>query len=58
MKGWSWRVAIHPEHADQVLAKIKLSFMSGKPWEDTFPIRSKEGDYRWFPVASVADSRR
>jgi PAS domain S-box-containing protein len=48
MKGWGWRVAIHPEDADQVLAKIKLSFMSGEPWEDTFPIRSKDGEYRWF----------
>jgi PAS fold len=31
-----------------VLAKIKMNFMSGEPWEDTFPIRSKDGDYRWF----------
>jgi PAS domain S-box-containing protein len=46
--GWGWRVAIHPDHADQVLAKIKMSFMSGEPWEDTFPIRSKDGEYRWF----------
>ncbi len=48
MTGWGWRIAIHPDHADQVLAKIKLSFMSGDPWEDTFPVRSKDGDYRWF----------
>jgi PAS domain S-box-containing protein len=48
MTGWGWRVAIHPDHADQVLAKIKMSFMSGEPWEDTFPVRAKDGEYRWF----------
>ena len=48
MTGWEWRVAIHPGQSDQVLAKIKMSFMNGEPWEDTFQIRSKDGDYRWF----------
>ena len=48
MKGWGWRVALHPDHADGVLAKIKVSFMSGESWEDTFPIRNKDGEYRWF----------
>jgi PAS domain S-box-containing protein len=48
MTGWGWRVTVHPDHGDQVLAKIKLSFMSGEPWEDTFPIRGKDGEYRWF----------
>jgi PAS domain S-box-containing protein len=48
MTGWGWRTAVHPEHADQVLAKIKLSFINGEPWEDTFPIRGEDGYYRWF----------
>ena len=48
MTGWGWRTAVHPEHADQVLAKIKISFINGEPWEDTFPIRAKDGGYRWF----------
>jgi PAS domain S-box-containing protein len=48
MTGWGWRVAIHPDHADGVLAKIKMSFIGGEPWEDTFPVRSKDGEYRWF----------
>jgi PAS domain S-box-containing protein len=48
MTGWGWQVAIHPDHADRVLAKIKLNFMSGDPWEDTFPVRGRNGDYRWF----------
>lgn len=47
-KGWDWRESIHPDHADAVLAKIKMNFMSGEPWEDTFPLRSREGNYRWF----------
>ena len=49
MTGWGWREAVHSDYADAVLAKIKLSFMSGQPWEDTFPIRSKDGrTYLWF----------
>lgn len=48
MMGWGWREAVHLDYADAVLAKIKMSFMSGEPWEDTFPIRSKDGTYRWF----------
>jgi PAS domain S-box-containing protein len=48
MTGSGWRAAVHPEYADAVFAKIEISFMSGEPWEDTFPVRSKDGEYRWF----------
>src|SRR6476619_699905 len=27
---------------------IKQSFETGTPWEDTFPLRGRDGSYRWF----------
>ncbi|HEY8964373.1 MAG TPA: ATP-binding protein [Alphaproteobacteria bacterium] len=39
---------IHPEHADRVTTKLKQNFSSGLEWEETFPIKSKDGDYHWF----------
>ncbi|MCW5705090.1 MAG: PAS domain S-box protein [Bradyrhizobium sp.] len=48
MQGWGWQKVHHPEHVDRVVAKIRLAFESGTPWEDTFPLRSKDGTYRWF----------
>jgi len=44
--GW-WKVH-HPEHVERVLERFRRSIETGDPWEDTFPIRSREGRYRWF----------
>jgi PAS domain S-box-containing protein len=38
----------HPEHVDRVVRRIRQSFESGTPWEDTFPLRRHDGVYRWF----------
>ena len=48
MKGWGWKKVHHPDHLDHVVEKISAHFRSGEPWEDTFPLRSAEGEYRWF----------
>lgn len=48
MKGWGWRKVHHPNHVNRVVQAIKHCFATGKAWEDTFPLRSKDGDYRWF----------
>src|ERR1700730_376398 len=48
MEGWGWQKVHHPDHVDRVVQKIRHSFDTGEPWEDTFPLRSKEGEYRWF----------
>lgn len=48
MAGWGWRKVHHPEHVDRVVKKIRHSFETGEPWEDTFPLRGKDGEYRWF----------
>lgn len=48
MQGWGWRKVHHPDHVDRVVARIQQSWDSGVPWDDTFPLRGKDGRYRWF----------
>ena len=48
MQGWGWQKVHHPEHVNRVVERIRQSFETGAPWEDTFPLRSKDGNYRWF----------
>jgi len=48
VKGWGWIKTQHPDHLEQVLANLQHSFESGSPWEDTMPLRGKDGRYRWF----------
>lgn len=47
-RGWGWRICHHPAHVDRVVERISRSFQAGEEWEDTFPLRSKDGTYRWF----------
>lgn len=48
MQGPGWRKVHHPDHADRMLASLRHSFQTGEPWEDTFPLRGADGQYRWF----------
>ncbi|WP_372621179.1 PAS domain-containing protein [Falsiroseomonas sp.] len=48
MEGWGWRSVHHPDHVDGVVARLARAFASGEPWEDTFPMRGRDGAYRWF----------
>lgn len=48
VKGWGWQTVHHPEHVRRVVEKIRHHFETGEIWEDTFPIRGKDGRYRWF----------
>jgi PAS domain S-box-containing protein len=48
MRGWGWTRVHHPDHAGRVVARIQHSWDTGEPWEDTFPLRGKDGTYRWF----------
>ncbi|MDX2146153.1 MAG: PAS domain S-box protein [Planctomycetota bacterium] len=48
MAGWGWRGVHHPEHLDRVERKFREHLMAGEAWEDTFPLRSASGEYRWF----------
>jgi len=48
MRGWGWREVHHPDHLERVVSKLQKAFETGEPWEDTFPLRGKDGQYRWF----------
>jgi PAS domain S-box-containing protein len=48
MQGWGWTKVHHPDHVDRVVRRIKRSWETGEPWEDTFPLRGRDGHYRWF----------
>lgn len=48
MQGWGWQKVHHPEHVDRVVNKFRRCIEAGELWEDTFPLRDKDGEYRWF----------
>jgi signal transduction histidine kinase len=53
MQGWGWQKVHHPDHVGRVVEKIQKSWDTGDVWEDTFPLRSKTGEYRWFLSRAV-----
>jgi PAS domain S-box-containing protein len=50
---WGWRAAQHTDHVERVLANLQTARTEGKPWEDTFPLRGKSGEYCWFLSRAV-----
>ena len=48
MRGWGWKSVHHPDHVARVAERIQRSWDTGEPWEDTFPLRGRNGEYRWF----------
>jgi len=48
MEGWGWTKVHHPDHVDRIIKDFSESIRTGQPYEDTFPLRSKSGEYRWF----------
>lgn len=44
-----WREKIHhPDHMARVVRGFQKSREKGEAWEDIFPLRGKNGNYRWF----------
>ncbi len=48
MQGWRWLEFVHPAHMVRVREKFRWHIAMGKVWEDTYPLRSRDGSYRWF----------
>ena len=48
MQGWGWTKVHHPDHVDRVVERIRHSWESGEAWEDTFPLRGRDGQFRSF----------
>jgi len=53
MKGWGWQQVHHPDHVQRVTERFRHHLESGEVWEDTFPLRGKDGHYRWFLSRAV-----
>lgn len=48
MAGWGWQKVHHPDHVHRVTERFSAAIASGSEWEDTFPLRRADGQYRWF----------
>ncbi len=48
MMALGWRSLHHPDHGQRVESRLQRCFATGSLWEDTFPLRGKDGQYRWF----------
>jgi PAS domain S-box-containing protein len=46
--GHGWRSVHHPEHEARATEHFLNSLKKGEIWEDTFPLRGKNGKFRWF----------
>ncbi len=53
MQREGWRKVVHPEHYERVMARLQDCLAKGKEWEDTFPLRARQGQYRWFLSRAV-----
>jgi PAS domain S-box-containing protein len=53
MAGWGWQKVHHPDHVKRVVDKISRCFQAGEFWEDTFPIRDRNGNYNLFLSRAV-----
>jgi two-component system, NtrC family, sensor kinase len=47
-RGWRWQKHVHPDNIAAVTEKLQRCWTAGEPWEDTFPLKGKDGSYRWF----------
>lgn len=48
MKGWGWSAIHDPAELPRVTEKWRAALAAGEPWEDTFPLRGRDGKFRWF----------
>ncbi len=51
--GWGWQKVHDPNHVKRVVEKISRSFKTGEIWDDTFPLRGRDGNYRLFLSRAV-----
>jgi PAS domain S-box-containing protein len=48
MQGRGWQAAHHPDHVGRVTEHYRRAVQAGEPWEDTFPLRGRDGRFRRF----------
>ena len=48
MQGWGWQKVHHPDHVETVVNFVKEAWHKNEPFELTFPLRGRDGQYKWF----------
>ncbi|MFC7666253.1 PAS domain-containing protein [Hymenobacter humi] len=48
MLGWGWQQVHDPAFVEGVRERYLASIAAGQLWEDTFPLRRADGQFRWF----------
>lgn len=48
VRDWGWYKVHHPDHVERVVERFKRAIKEGVAWEDTFPLRRSDGQFRWF----------
>jgi PAS domain S-box-containing protein len=49
----AWSDLHHPEHLPRINERFREHIRSGAPWEDVFPVRGRDGTYRWFLAQAI-----
>jgi PAS domain S-box-containing protein len=52
-QGWGWTKTHHPDHVKRVVGRRLQCLETEEPWEDTFPLRGVDGEFRWFLSRAV-----
>nr|MBA3652207.1 response regulator [Chthoniobacterales bacterium] len=47
MEGWGWKSVHDPDELPRVIEKWQAAIDSCEPWEDVFPLRRFDGEFRW-----------
>jgi PAS domain S-box-containing protein len=53
MAGAGWQKVHHPDHVQRVVDRLTKCFHTGEIWEDTFPLRGRDGNYHLFLSRAV-----
>src|SRR5258705_639201 len=48
LRGWGWKVAVHPDDLETVIGKWQALLASRQPGEIEGRVRRFDGEYRWF----------
>jgi PAS domain S-box-containing protein len=48
MQGWGWKKVHHPDYLQSVTEEWSTKIKEGKPYDNIFPLKGKDGNYRWF----------
>ncbi|MBW3570912.1 MAG: PAS domain S-box protein [Gemmatimonadetes bacterium] len=48
MRGWGWQAVHDPEQVERVTERFRRAVQAEEPWEDTFPLRGRDGTFRRF----------